>query len=344
MNRQEIAAILASAGLRPRHAFGQNFMVDQHVLAEIVAAGNIHEHDVILEIGPGVGNLTRLLAQAAPHGAVLAVDIDRKLLPAAQRHHAANPAMRNVTWLLSDALAGKHAIEPQVLTALADLHAAHPQGHLKLVSNLPYNAASPLIAELLVEMWKSSHETPASTPHFIIHNSSFIIPFSRLAFTVQWEVAQRMAAQPDTRDYGPLGILIQSLATVEILRKIPPGAFWPPPKVHSALVVVTPLPKRMAALADAPGLQAFLAGVFSHRRQTLANALKHHLAGNWTSALKQVLAEAGFDLTRRPENFPVEALLKLRSLASHFAAHAIEPPHRNSLDVNTRDDFAEDSR
>ena len=91
MDRQEIATILASAGLRPQHQFGQNFMVDQNILAAIAAAGEIREHDVILEVGPGVGNLTRLLARAATQGAVLAVDIDRKLMPAAQRHHAARP-------------------------------------------------------------------------------------------------------------------------------------------------------------------------------------------------------------------------------------------------------------
>ena len=313
MNRQEIATILASAGLRPQHQFGQNFMVDQKVLAALVAAGDVQEHDVILEVGPGVGNLTRLLAQAAVHGAVLAVDIDRKLLPAAQRYHAANPAMSHVTWLLTDALAGKHEIEPRVLATLRDLHAAHPQGELKLVSNLPYNAASPLIAELLVAMWQEIKNQKSKIKNL----------FARLAFTVQWEVAQRMAAQPDTRDYGPLGILIQSLARVEILCKIPPGAFWPPPKVHSALVMVTPLPDRMATLPDGPGFQVLLAGIFSHRRQTLGNALKHHLADRWTPALKQALADAGFDLAKRPETFSVEALQRLHALV---ARPAMPPP------------------
>ncbi len=300
MDRTEIAAVLASAGLRPRHQFGQNFMVDQNILRAIVAAGEVREHDVILEVGPGVGNLTRLLAQAAHQGAVLAVDIDRKLLPAAQRHHA---GLGNVTWLISDALAGKHAIEPKVLDMLRDLCAVHPGGQLKLVSNLPYNAASPLIAELLVEMWRELH------PQSKIENRKSKISFSRLTFTVQWEVALRMAAQPDTRDYGPLGVLIQAMADVEILRKIPPGVFWPPPKIHSALVAVTPRPERMGQIADAPQFQAFLAGIFSHRRQTLGNALKHHLGDRWTPALKDALAD--FDLTRRPENFAVERLLLL---------------------------------
>ena len=308
MNRTEIAAVLAAAGLRPQRHFGQNFMVDQNLLRALVEAGGIRPADVILEVGPGVGNLTRLLAQAAPQGAVLAVDIDRKLLPAAQSHHAALP---NVTWLLCDVLAGKHAIEPQVLAALDDLCAAHPGGDLKLVSNLPYNAASPLIAELLVEMWRQ-HSGKSN-----VKNQKSKIPFSRLTFTVQWEVALRMAAPPGTRDFGPLGILIQALAHVEILRKIPPGAFWPPPKIHSALVAVTPDLQRLRRVADAPQLQLFLAGIFAHRRQTLGNALKHHLRDRWTPALKEALAP--FNLHARPEVFSVPELLALAARCSDSA-------------------------
>jgi len=321
MDRKEIATLLASAGLQPRHAFGQNFMVDQNILAAIVAAGDVHPHDVILEVGPGVGNLTRLLARAAPQGAVLAVDIDHKLLPDAQRYHAADATMKNITWLLTDVLAGKHEVEPKVLAALAELHAAHPQGELKLVSNLPYNAASPLIAELLVAMWKSVRGSEPTQSHIENRKSGggkIENLFTRLTFTVQWEVAQRMAADPDTRDYGPLGILIQAMADVQIVRKIAPGSFWPPPKIHSALVVVTPLPDRMAAIADAVGFQLLLAGIFSHRRQTLGNALKHYLGEKWTAPRKESLAAAGIDLTKRPETFPVGELLQIHETVRHW--------------------------
>ena len=275
-------------------------MVDQNVLRAIVAAGEVGAGEVILEVGPGVGNLTRLLAQAAHEGAVLAVDIDRKLMPAAQRHHA---GLANVRWLNADVLAGKHELEPRVLAALRELSAAHPKGDLKLVSNLPYNAASPLIAELLVEMWREARNKKQEA------KSAGALFFSRLAFTVQWEVALRMTAQPGTRDYGPLGVLIQALANVAIVRKIPPGVFWPPPKVHSALVVVTPDIERMRRVADAPGLLAFLAGIFSHRRQTLGNALKHHLGERWTAGFREALGD--FDLTQRPETFAIDELLGL---------------------------------
>jgi 16S rRNA (adenine1518-N6/adenine1519-N6)-dimethyltransferase len=295
VDRQEIASILASAGLRPQHQFGQNFMIDQNILAAIADAGNILPDDVVLEVGPGVGNLTRQLSRRAVSGAVLAVDIDYKLLPAAQRHHA---ALANVTWMIADVLAGKHEVEPLVLAALRELHTKHPQGAIKLVSNLPYNAASPLVAELLVECWKAGGESAL---------------ISRMAFTVQWEVGTRMAAKPDTRDYGPLGVLIQALADVEIVRKIPAGAFWPPPKIQSALVVVTPRMEKIRAVRNAFGLQQLLQGVFSHRRQTLGNALKHSFGERWP-ALKEKVMGAGFDLLRRGETLQIEEFLRLSEL------------------------------
>ena len=151
MDRTEIANILAAAGAKPRHQLGQNFMVDQAALRAVADAGEVGEADVLLEVGPGVGNLTRLLAQRASRGHVLAVDIDRILMSAAQRHHA---SLANVTWLHADVLAGKHEIEPLVLAKLRELRRLYPAGSLKLVSNLPYNAASPLVAELLVAMWR----------------------------------------------------------------------------------------------------------------------------------------------------------------------------------------------
>jgi 16S rRNA (adenine1518-N6/adenine1519-N6)-dimethyltransferase len=224
-------------------------------------------------------------------------------MPAAQRHHA---GLTNVTWLNADVLAGKHEINPDVIATLRLLHASHPAGDIKLVSNLPYNAASPIIAEILVLMCAEQNKSPLN--------------FGRLAFTVQWEVAQRMAAKPDTSDYGPLTIIIQLLADVEIVRKIPPGAFWPPPKIHSGLVVVTPSAEKMRRVADPHGLQKLITGIFSHRRQTLHNALRHHLEGAYTPALQKQIAEAGIDITRRPEVISPELFLKLSDLAAQQKA------------------------
>ena len=301
MDRKEIASVLASAGLRPQHQFGQNFMVDQNILRAIADAGEIGEEDVVLEVGPGVGNLTRLLSQRASRGAVLAVDIDYKLMPAAQRYHA---GLGNVVWMNADALAGKHEVEPRVLEKLRELRKEHVGGELKLVSNLPYNAASPLVAELLVAMWR---EVMAGGKE---------LRFARLAFTVQWEVGARMVAKAGTRDFGPLGILIQTMGEAEVVRKIPPGAFWPPPKIHSGLLVVRPSVEKMKGVKDAVGLQGLLQGLFSHRRQTLGNGLKHYLGEAWTAELKEKVAAAGFDLMDRAENLGVGEFLRLQGLLS----------------------------
>jgi len=172
---------------------------------------------------------------------------------------------------------------------------------LKLVSNLPYNIASPLVAELLVLTWLE-RDHPAG------------LSLERMAFTVQWEVAQRMAAKPDTRDYGPLGILIGLLADVEIIRKIPPGAFWPPPKVHSALVRIFPQRARLAAIADVLHLQRLLAGVFAHRRQRLSNGLDHYLKDAAPPDLLDRLKSAHIDPTARPENLLPAQFMKLAEI------------------------------
>jgi 16S rRNA (adenine1518-N6/adenine1519-N6)-dimethyltransferase len=168
-------------------------------------------------------------------------------------------------------------------------------------------------------MWRDMREVREGTKEK--RKSTDEISFACMAFTVQWEVALRMAARPDTRDFGPLGVLIQAMADVEIVRKIPPGAFWPPPKVHSALVVVTPVAKRIGAIADAPALQALLAGIFSHRRQTLGNALKHYLGPAWQADFKRAYAAEGFDLLKRPETFSVGDLLHLQRVTA-----ALNPP------------------
>jgi 16S rRNA (adenine1518-N6/adenine1519-N6)-dimethyltransferase len=152
-------------------------------------------------------------------------------------------------------------------------------------------------------MWKEGREEMNDRKLF----------FRKMAFTVQWEVGLRMSAGPDGRDYGPLGILIQSLAEVEIVRKIPPGAFWPAPKVHSALVTVAPIEERLTKMRDAVSWQQFLAGIFSHRRQTLGNALKHHCGKAWDPAWKREFSDAGFDLMKRPENLSVAELQRLEA-------------------------------
>lgn len=325
MDRHEIQMILSAAGLAPQHRYGQNFMVDQNILRAIAEAGDIHPGDIVLEVGPGVGNLTRQLSKrVGPRGRVVAVDIDKRLLAASQRHHA---ALTNVVWLQGDVLVGKHELNPEVIAKLNELRWASRDDGIKLVSNLPYNAASPLVAELLV--WcvqeqqigskglrvSGSEENTSPHPPGVRPSDPQTPPsppaVTRLAFTVQWEVAQRLVAKPNTSDYGPLSVLIQLVADVEIVRKIPPGAFWPPPKVNSALVVIVPQPPKLARISNVVGLQRLLAGLFGHRRQKLLNGLKHYLGERFEPTLADPLAAAGIDLTLRPEALPPESFLTM---------------------------------
>ena len=153
-----------------------------------------------VEVGPGTGTLTEELLEHA--GRVVVVEIDRDLAGLLRKTFAGRERFMLIE---GDALAGKHDLNPALLEAIA--RARTDALRVKLVANLPYNIASPLVIEML------------------------IAGVEMLAFTVQKEVAQRLAANPGTDDYGPLTVMAQMLARVEVLRTLPPQAFWPPPKI-----------------------------------------------------------------------------------------------------------------
>jgi len=236
--KHEIQALLAQIGGQPRHRFGQNFMIDGNLVRLIAQSGMIHPSDLILEIGPGTGTLTEeLLAFQAE---VLAVEIDRGLAAMLREKFAT----ANFRLIEADALAGKHALNADLLAAIQK---AKSNGKtVRLVANLPYNIASPLIIEML------------------------IAGVDDLTFTVQKEVADRLRAAAGSEDYGPLSIVAQMLASVEILRTLPPQAFWPMPKIDSALVRM----QRVDRLAGQAGpFGHFVHQLFSSRRKMLRKAL-----------------------------------------------------------------------
>ena len=236
-SKQQIQATLSAAGMQPRHRFGQNFMIDQNLVRTIADAASIESTDTVIEVGPGTGTLTEeLLARA---GKVIAVEIDRDLA-AALRQTFADRAQ--FTLIEGDALNGKHALNVELQSAIGD-----QQSTIKLVANLPYNIASPLVVELL------------------------LAGVSTVVFTVQKEVADRMKGGPDSSDYGPLTVMVQLLSRVEVLRTLPPQAFWPPPKIESALVRLT-RDDRLCDQARAFGV--FVHKLFSFRRKTLRKALE----------------------------------------------------------------------
>ena len=296
MQRKQIEDILTAAGKRPTRRLGQHFMMDQRILDQIIAAAALDCHDVILEVGPGPGNLTSRIAPLVK--AVLAVDIDTPLLAAASQYWE---KLSNVQWMKADVLAGKHCLNNRVIQALLALKPEGSTGFVKLVSNLPYNVASPLIIDILAAQCAFNLENDAVRSVY----------FERLVFTVQWEVGQRMRALPGTEHYGSLSVLIALMADVEILANIAPGAFWPPPKVRSALVRIFPSGEKLRRIGDVRRLQRTVSNLFSHRRQNISNAIRHSFDAPAAAQVLEKLRAMDFDPTRRSEAIVPEEFLRL---------------------------------
>jgi 16S rRNA (adenine1518-N6/adenine1519-N6)-dimethyltransferase len=273
-SKRHIQDLLARAGLSPRHRLGQNFMIDQNLVRLVADAGRVAAGDLVIEVGPGTGTLTEeLLSRGAR---VVAVEIDRDLAALLKEQFADH---ERFSLIHGDALAGKHALNPQLLSA------AH-RGRPKLVANLPYNIASPLVVELL------------------------IAGVELLAFTVQKEVADRLAAGPATDAYGPLGVMVQSLARVEVLRTLGPEAFWPRPKIESALVRLT---RDDSLGAEARAVGAMVARLFSARRKMLRSALAR-IADAATPALAALEAMGIRPDSRAEELSPAQIVKLFRSI------------------------------
>jgi 16S rRNA (adenine1518-N6/adenine1519-N6)-dimethyltransferase len=280
----DIRQLLARAGLRPDRRYGQHFLVDGTLMRLLVAEAELDSTDTVLEVGPGVGNLTELLVEGAGH--VVAVEIDPQVAAIARERLA---AAANLDLLVTDILANKHTVAPSVLGTVRRRREALG-GAVKLVANLPYQAATPLMAELV-----------QADP-----------PPERLVFTVQEEVAARLAAEPGTSEYGPVGVLVQALAEVKVLRRLGPSVFWPRPQVWSAMVRIRPSAARRARIADLAVLRRTIEGLFGHRRKRAARSLS--LADpsgaspqEWAARLRAV----GLDPDARGETYSVDEIVRL---------------------------------
>jgi 16S rRNA (adenine1518-N6/adenine1519-N6)-dimethyltransferase len=271
--KREIQELLASAGVSPNRKLGQHFLVDLNLMRLLVDSAQIGSDDVVLEVGCGTGSLTEALAERA--GRVVAVELDRALAPIAANRLAGRP---NVQIIRGDILSGKNALNPAVMAPVAQSQQDRA-GRLLLVSNLPYDVASPVMINLV--------KGP------LVADAMYV--------TVQKEVAERMAAGPGGRDYGTLSILLQAAGDVRVIRALKPSVFWPPPGVGSAMVgFVRSEPKRrliddMAVLGQVVGL------LMGHRRKMLRACIKAIVAEPggremWT----RILARCSIDATRRP--------------------------------------------
>ena len=277
-----LRSLFQANGLEAKTKLGQNYLIDLNLIDLIVRTADLGPDDAVLEVGTGTGSLTAQLAKAA--GAVVTVEIDKTFHPIA-RHVVGDRA--NVTYLLGDCLAGKSELNPDMLAAW---DAAATGRRRKLVANLPYVIATPLIANLLVSD----------------------IPIERMVVMVQWEMAERMLAAASTKDYNALSVLVQSLAHIETVRKVQPGNFYPRPKVDSAIVMIRPDPAKRAAVGDVKRFQRFLRDLYIHRRKNLRQALSGAPGGRRDKAgVDAKLAELGIDGSGRAEALDVQQHLRL---------------------------------
>jgi 16S rRNA (adenine1518-N6/adenine1519-N6)-dimethyltransferase len=269
-----VQALLGAHGFLPTKLRGQHFLVDRNLVDAIVRDADVGPADCVLEIGTGTGILTDALAARA--GRVVSCDLDARLQGIARGLREWPPG---VTFLLADILAGKHKLNPEVIGRWrAEGGGGGGAPRLRVVSNLPYSVATPVLANLL---WDG-------------------IPFHDAVVLVQREAAERFIARTGTSDYGPIAVAVALLAEAAILRHVPPQVFWPAPKVESALLRLAPrAPARAVALRDA-GLPALLQDAFQQRRKTLRKRFG-----------EARLLAAGIDPMARPEEVPPEAWPRL---------------------------------
>lgn len=274
--RQTLSSIkdlLASRGLSPKKSLGQNFLVDHNLVRKLADAAGVAEGQVVLEIGPGTGVLTdELLGRGCR---VIACELDDGLaahLAERYREQAGTSAFRLVK---GDCLDGKRALHATLREVLP------PLASFKLVANLPYACATPLMTNLLLDY-------PNCSGLFV---------------TVQKEVADRLSASAGSRDYGPLSVIAAAAAHATTIARLPPECFWPRPDVTSAMIGLTrlpaPLTPRLHALAD------FVQSLFEQRRKQLGGVLRERFGVG-----PEILPE-GIDPRQRAENLSPSQLLAL---------------------------------
>jgi 16S rRNA (adenine1518-N6/adenine1519-N6)-dimethyltransferase len=279
--------LLDRHGLRPKKAWGQNFLADERAVERIVDAAGATSEDVVVEIGAGLGALTAPLAARARR--VIAVDRDPDMIAVlrAELEGVANVEIRSEDAQSFDFVAAART-------------AGRP---LIVVGNLPYQITSTLLFAIL----------EASGAGSIVR---------RAVVMIQKEVADRVRAAPGSKTYGRLSVMVQQLADVRALFEVPPGAFIPNPQVRSTVLALEPRPAPRAAVADAALFAEVVRRAFGARRKMLRRAL----AGGWEDdGVAAALQAAGIEGTRRAEELSIEELARVSDAIGRAARRRVDP-------------------
>ncbi len=276
------------ARIEPQTRFGQNFLIDLNLVQLIAKTAELGPRDVVLEVGTGMGSLTSIMAQQAGH--VVTIEIDRNLAPLARQEFG---KFDNVTLLEQDALKSKNQLHPHVVDTLRERVAAIPGGRIKLVANLPYNVATPILSNMLdIDPWPV-----------------------RMVATIQRELAERIVAKPRTKDYSALSVWMQAQCQAEIVRTMPPSVFWPRPRVESAILDIRPQKVLRARIPDLAHFHALVRAIFLHRRKFLRSALASAVKDRMGKAeVDGVLAKMELDSTVRAEQLTPQQMIELSEL------------------------------
>lgn len=259
--------------------FGQNFLIDGHVLDKIIAGAGVTKDDMVLEIGPGIGTMTQYLAEAA--GKVVAVEIDRNLLPILQETLA---DYDNVKVIHADVL----SLDLEKL--VQEENGGRP---IKVVANLPYYITTPIIMALFEQH----------------------VPLANVTVMVQKEVAARMKSGPGSKDYGALSLAVQYYAEPYIVANVPCNCFMPRPNVDSAVIRLTRYEEPPVQVNDEKMLFKIIRASFNQRRKTLQNGLNNSSELNFTKdQIAAAIAEAGFSPSVRGEALTLEQFAKLTDI------------------------------
>ena len=278
-NPQNTIEVIQKYEFKFQKKFGQNFLIDTHVLDEIIRAANITKDDMVIEIGPGIGTMTQYLAEAA--GKVIAVEIDKNLIPILEETLG---DYDNVRVINDDVLKVD-------LKKLADEENGGKP--VKVVANLPYYITTPIIMGLFENE----------------------VPLESITVMVQKEVADRMQTGPGSKDYGALSLAVQYYAEPYIVANVPPNCFMPRPSVGSAVIRLTRHAKPPVEVKDEKLMFEIIRASFNQRRKTLANGLNNSANLNFSKEqITEAIEQLGKGASVRGEALTLEEFARLTNL------------------------------